>query len=280
MTQSQKDYEDFVDSIEDELDDESEASTGYTARVIPEGIGLLRLVEYVELGAHVGMYQGKPKKKADDMVRIAFELSGKNFPTEEIEVDGVKVQRPHIIRMKLNKSTNEKSKYFKLFKLLNWEGKAKHMAQLAARNAAAKVKVVHNTKGEGKDAKTYANIYAEGAWLINAPFREDPETGDSVPITVAPALSPTKIFLFQKPRLQDWALLYIEGTKDDGTSKNYIQDEIKLAVNFPGSPLEAMLAGAELGEEPAKKEAPKEEKKPNPPKTDAKKQKGDDLGDI
>ena len=53
-----------------------------------------------------------------------------------------------------------------------------------------------------------------------------------------------QLFLWNKPTLAGWNSLKIEGTSDDGKSKNYLQDRILAAVDFQGSPLEQLLRGA------------------------------------
>lgn len=65
------------------------------------------------------------------------------------------------------------------------------------------------------------------------------------------AISDLRLFLFNHPSPECWNSLYIEGereVKDDKgnvigkESKNFIQESIRSAVNFHGSPVEAMLA--------------------------------------
>ena len=70
-------------------------------------------------------------------------------------------------------------------------------------------------------------------------------------VPVPERLSPRKVFLWNKPNKATWDSLFIDGTyeKDGETvSKNFLQDTIKKALNFEGSPIEEMLEG--LGELP------------------------------
>ena len=53
--------------------------------------------------------------------------------------------------------------------------------------------------------------------------------------------SEIKLFLWNNPTKETWDSLYIEGTKDDGKSKNWIQEDMYKAVDFPGSALDIML---------------------------------------
>lgn len=270
-------YKDLVDSmVEEEGIDQNVATkgggSGYTPP--PEGRAYARIVHYVELGAHYGTYQGKKKDKPDNNVRIVLELSGKNYPPHENE-DGTK--SPQMLYLELAVSSNEKSRFYKLFRTLNGMhgDKYKHLAQMAADNVPFIVTIKHRKSGEGADAKVYANIWADGAWQITAPVRYD-EDDQPVPINVPPATSETLVFLFNRPVREDWNALYIDGTRDDGTSRNFIQEHILEAVNFPGSALEAMLA--ELPVDGEKVEADKAEAKAASKST--KKAKEDPLGDI
>ncbi len=271
---------DYLNDLD--LPDQSVASAGFTPTLIPEGVGLARLVEYIELGKHKRKaFKGKAKADAE-FVRLTFELSGKKFPAEEYEVEGEKKTRALRMSVEVNIGTDPKSAFFKLFTILNWEQKYKHMAQMAAANVACKVHVKHSTSGEGADKKTYANLRDIDGWFISSPFRMDEEAGTSELIKVAPATIPTCVFLFHKPRLVDWQQMYIAGEKEDGKSKNWLQMKIAGAKNYPGSALEALVTGAgqiiegEVSEveEPTGGDDTEEAKK-----TPANKQKGDDLGE-
>lgn len=156
------------------------------------------------------------------------------------------------ISITMPKFTSDKSKYIKLFKKMTYgRDDIKHMAQML--NEAFLITVVHN-KGE-KNGKpvTYANITdADGAFLVGAPQVENLETGEVTKIPVGPALSPIRIFLWNNPTKETWDSLFIDGTREvkDGdkvtqVSKNWLQNQILAATNFPGSPLEDMLSGSE-----------------------------------
>ena len=71
----------------------------------------------------------------------------------------------------------------------------------------------------------------------------DPNTGAPVQMPALDA-SEVKLFLWGNPTQATWDSLHIEGTKDDGKSKNWIQEDMYLAVDFAGSPLDVMLNGA------------------------------------
>ena len=267
-------YASLVDDYVNEAGvDQNESTGGGGDFALPEeGLGYARVVEYIELGAHFATYQGKPKPKPEHRVRITFELISKKWPA----IEGENGTYHHRISVRLNLSTNERARFFKLFRAMNdcYGNKYKHMAQMVADNAAFKVKVVHSSSGEGDKKRTYANLDNENGWLIYPATRTN-EEDEEIPVNVPDANIPTRIFLFNKPRAEDWAKLHVEGTREDGSSRNWLQETILSAVNFPGSPLDAMLADLDTPE-PA--EAPKGAgKSTKTAKTNAKE---DDLGDF
>lgn len=275
------DYKALADEAA-EYENQSETTSGggdFEQREIPAGVTFGRLIEYIELGNQPQhAYDGKVKPDADQ-VRITFELlhPKKNF--REVEIDGVTKKFADKISITIKKSLHEKSGYTKLFKAMKYGREVAHMAQML--NEAFLLTVTHGKSKDGK--KTYYNLQAGGVWNIGAPFMVDPMEGTQTPIPVGPALSPIRIFLWNKPSKETWATLFIDGdrtVKDaEGNekieSKNWLQNKILGASNFTGSPLEDMLAGsasleAAIGEEepeakPAKTEAQKTvAKKPAP----------------
>lgn len=215
---------------------QTEATRGGGEREIPEaGSCLLRFVGYVEVGQAEKEFQGK--KKTQNEVILTFELVSKKHPPRVTD-DGVVI--PQRITVTENLSTNEKARFFKLFRVMNWEGKATHMAQLLGEPFAGTI--VHK-KGVKDPNKVYANLYdhVTGSWTIRPPRVEetDPETGEPTGkfkrIKVGEAVGEQRLFLWDFPDLEQWASIFIEG------DNNFLQDRVKAALNFPGSPAEAML---------------------------------------
>lgn len=215
---------------------QTEATRGGGEREIPEaGSCLLRFVGYVEVGKAEKEFQGK--KKTQDEVILTFELVSKKHPPRVTE-DGTVI--PQRITVTENLSTNEKARFFKLFQLMNWEGKATHMAQLLGQPFAGTI--VHK-KGVRDPNKVYANLYdhVSGSWTIRPPRIEetDPETGEPTGkfkrIKVGEAISELRLFLWDFPDLEQWASIFIEG------DNNFLQHRVKAALNFSGSPIEALL---------------------------------------
>jgi len=221
----------------------------------------LRLISYIELGIYEDEWQGK--KRLKEKVALQFELSGPKHPPRELE-DGRKI--PDIITITMNLSLSEKAGFYKLFQRLNHTGEYKHFAQLLGKPF---IGTVHHTEKEGK---TYANLHdSEGIYTIRPPFREDFDSGESIPVPVDEPLTPLKCFIWAAPEAAlkgMWDSIFIDGKTDDkkdektgavipGRSKNYWQNRIKTATNFAGSPIaELLFAGGEVDLGEAKAETP------------------------
>ena len=239
--------------------DMTKATAGGGGDYAPPAAGLcwLRFVAYVELGKQAGTFQGKPTVK--DEVMMVFELSGPKHPPT-ITDSGEKI--PHRITITIPLSLNEKAHFFKLFNRMNYQGGAQHMVQLLGQ--AYKGKIVHRTyKGrDGKD-RISAELFdkAAASFTIEPPRYDvtDPDSGEVLETkvkAVEPAITPVKAFLWEYSDLADWANLFIDGEyperKDEKTglvtapakSKNSLQNAIKRAANFKGSPIYNLIAAA------------------------------------
>lgn len=216
-----------------------------------EGFTRLRFVGYVELGKTETEYQGQ--KKIVDEVQLVFELSGPKHEPKVLE-NGDKI--PHRMTITVTKSLNEKAQFYKLFKMMNYKGTAKIMAQLLGEDYTGKV---YHKKFKRKDGTE--GIVAQlknpdtGVFDIRPPFVEDAETGESKRVNVAPAITPLKLFLWDMPSKEMWASIFIEGQYEERKnekgeviapvrSKNRWQERIKAALNYPGSPIANLLEGA------------------------------------
>lgn len=215
----------------------------------------LRFIGYVEMGKHKSSYLGV--EKVVGKVKTFFEVSGPKHPPREHE--GVKY--PVIIEQEENYSLNEKARFFKLAGLLNWEGKAKHLAELLGN--AYRGEIIHRKyakKNEPKDDPTkWTGVAVElynkksATFTISPPRIEDAETGDWKMLAVDPAISPLRCFIWEYADMEQWKSIFIDGQyperKDDkgvvtapAKSKNVLQEMIRAALNFPGSPIYTLLA--------------------------------------
>ena len=207
----------------------------------PAGPCRLRFVGYVELGRHNQKgFQGAPDK-VKSLARAFFEVSGPKHPP--VERDGKKYPCA-IVEVRLTVSLNEKAGFRKLFDRLNYAGKARHIAELLGNPYKGvlvhrKYKKADGTEGVSLDLKD------DAGWTIQAPRVEDPDTGEWRTLDVAAPISPIRCLLWDRPSTQQWASIFIDGQRADGTSRNYLQDTALAALNYPGSALALLLGGGE-----------------------------------
>lgn len=232
-----------------EIEDQSEVQAGGDFEYTPPAAGRTvgRFIEYIELGKHVEMYEGKPKPPAE-MVRVTFEFTLPDR-VKEVEIDGVKKKIAERISYNMPKKFTEKAKYYKLFKAMTYgRDSITHMAEMLGEAFVFDIK--HNTKGEGDKKKTFANLYQDSTWGVFAPRSVDPLTNVSTDLSskVPEALSPLRIFIWDIPTKETWDSLFIDGEREvkDGdttkkVSKNWLQERLLSATDFGGSALEQML---------------------------------------
>ena len=258
---------------------ESKGGSGGTYTPPVEGVTRLRFVAYVEVGVVKRVIKGVPK--LEDQCHLVFELSGPRHPAKVLE-SGEKV--PFRITLKLNNSRNEKAKAYKLFKRMNYEGKATHFSQLLGQ---AFLGTVSHYKFTGQDGKEVCIAQLEGSdgITVRPPKVEDVETGEVRTVAVDAAISPIRLFVWNaKPEHIEpmWNSIFIEGavrvsdTGVPGRDPNVFQAAIKKAENFVGSPISEYLASK--GEVPSIPDAERVAK-PKAPAIPAPAQSDDDLLD-
>ena len=187
------------------------------------------------------------------MTHWTFELL-KDKNIRKVEVNGKEVEITDKITVKLPKSASDKAGYYKLFnRMRNERQDIIHPAQMLGEGFI--IKVVH--KEEEKEGKkmVYAGIRDpdnNGSYFVDPPYKTDPEDDDAKPVKVKvpPAREPLKVFIWNKPTLATWDSLFIDGQREyeeNGkkvkVSKNYLQEMIIAAENFPHSPLYDLLEG-------------------------------------
>lgn len=212
------------------------------------GLSIMTLIGYVELGVHKHDIPNKPSYESND-VQLIFELNGgANKATEH---EGKLIAKRITVTEKL--SQNEKAHYFKIFNAMNYDGQATHGAQLLGKHYLADVFVT-----KGKDGNDYAGLKGPNGYTIRAPFvikgdPLDPENQQKVTVP-APvrAQADNKVFLWDYASQEMWDALFIDGeyeaqpAKDgkpakEARSKNVIQNKIKSALNWVGSPMQKIL---------------------------------------
>ena len=238
--------------------DEVPGAGGFKRELPRVGPALLRLQSYLELGLHKAKNPAhKPKRE----VRLRFELLHPDHMISGEKDDGTKYNFP----MTLDVYTNvggPTSKFGKLFAKMNYDNDASFMYQLIGKSFLGGI--VHNTVGEGKDAKTYVNLQDEaGNWDIGAPLvaKVDPATGlpssEKTPVPVPELDNDPQMFLYNKAGLTDdvvkqmWDSIFIEGEWEatdtkPAKSKNWIQEKIRTSLDFDGSATQRVDTGATL----------------------------------
>lgn len=222
------------DAAESGIDMNEAVKGGAGGRLLPEGYAFGRLVEYIEFGNQPQEFAGVAKDPALEF-SIGFALWGQGYQND----DGT----PYIVRTyNTPLSRNEKSRAFKLFKALNWKGTAKSYAQLLGETFL--VKIAHKPKSK-TDQQIVSRIDLDG---FLPPL--DPVTRQPYPIPDA-ADELYRMFLWSHPTKEAWDSLHIEGTYDDGKSKNRIQEQILAALDFQGSNLQQLLMSSGVTALPA-----------------------------
>lgn len=230
----------------------------FKREVLAEGPCKLRFVGYVELGTHVKKFKGQDKKSK--RVRLAFEVTGPKHPPRVAD-DGTVY--PNLAYIEENLTQSEKGNWPKLFSLLNHERAATHAVELLGKAYIGRI--VHRKwkkRDDPADKESWTGVDVElrddTGYTVRAPFRDDPDTGDVIPVKVDPATVPLQVFLWNAPDLEQWESIYIAGEyperKDEKTgkvikpaaSKNVLQNKIKAAIDFKGSPIYDLLVAKGL----------------------------------
>ena len=196
-----------------------------------EGATRLRFVGYVELGDQVETYMGAPRVRPK--VALTFELSGKRHPPVTLE-DGTVL--PRRLKIELTQSLSERATLFQLFRTMNHSGQASHIAQLLGDAFVGRVYHHTFTDAKGNERKIARLKPKGGTYSIQPPFYEN-EDGETKEYRVDEPLSEAMMFFWDTPDLEMWDSLYIDGTWNDGRSRNVVQESLRRAVNWEGSPM-------------------------------------------
>lgn len=202
-----------------------------------KGKALLRLVGYAELGEQVEMFQGRSRVR--EKVRLVFELvNRKKHPPIEME-DGTVI--PRRMKIDLTNSLNKKATLFQLKQMMDPEGEYSHIAQMIGMGFIGRLFHHKFTPAGSNEEVTVARLKPEGGSYTLEPAFEEDDDGDMVEIDIPEALSEPFLFFWDEPDLDQWDSLYIEGEYSDGRSRNVLQETIRRAVNWEGSPAYEML---------------------------------------
>jgi len=218
------------------------------------GVALVRYVGYIETGKHLPK---NPTYKAALKCIHIFEL---NHPDHLIELDGGE-KVPQRIFVHQNIGRTGKSQYMKMFKVMNLacDNKNTHFVQMLGEGFLAEI--FHN---ESEKKEVYANLHMDGAWSFKKPVMVDVMTKAVTPIPIPEAVDKLKGFIWENSGVKDedikvmWDLLFIEGTKDNGEDKNWIQLYIMDNIEWEGSRTQSLTQEfVDLNEEEPNKEMKK-----------------------
>lgn len=228
--------------------DMTEESTGGGGGLMPEGFAMARMVTYIELGLQPQEFGGKAKAPAPEVI-LGFKLFGgpdNCYDGRFISTFGIAL------------GNNTKSNAKITFDRMNWQGDMRHFAQGLGRGFLLPI-TVHTNETTKKQSN---RINLKG---ILPPI--DPVSKGAYPIPEVTA-EDLKYFFFDRPTKETWDSLFVEGTFDDGGSKNKHQEKILTALNFPGSALEQLLSGVvlpDVSSVPATASAPQTQAAPSAP---------------
>lgn len=262
--------DDIIEQAANESEDMSEASKGGGGATPPNaGTCIATLVGYIELGRRIKKgYKGAPDKKMRK-ARWIFELAGGTNPHTKSE-DGTQTFAKritvHTWLPEPGKKPSDKSGFYKLFSAINHakDPKVKIPAQLLGKHVKVIVSQEEFTN-ESNEMIKYGSIgNAQDGYRIT-PARvdmTDPDTGMPTGefrlINAPEVVSSQRCFLWEYATQQMWDSLFIEGEYEaveaaDGKaaraakSKNVIQEEIMLALDWQGSKMQSILGdGGEL----------------------------------
>lgn len=233
--------------------------TEMSSKVCTEGKHKARLIGYVELGLQPqSEYEGKAKPPATE-IRLTFEVFGKANETEYTdEATGRKGVRGALLQVYATEKLNNRATFKKLLdKLREGNPDTTHISQLLGAPFYLQVKHYKNKQGVMKPT-----LKNGGDFGILPPLVEEQDEDANiigmkdVSASFPPASYPYRLFLFDAPSIGQWQSIAIEGTRKktvvnaDGTqseveeSRNFLQDQVRAAVNWEGSAMQAILLAA------------------------------------
>lgn len=224
--------------IAENAEDAKASGGGIDFKPPREGIALLRMCSYIETGVFEGEWKGK--KKINHKVLVEFELV---HPDHRIVREDGTFASYHRIWVRLNRSGNAKSKYMQLFNKMNYAGEI----PVSKKTIPGMYKFLGKpfmgsvTHHEYKD-KIYANLDRDGEFTIaaarNPVLEMGMPTGRYEDIPVPEMSVKPRLFLWESKNMADsnyhamWESIYIEGEKEDGSNKNWIQETILSEENI------------------------------------------------
>ena len=240
----------------------------------PEAAGgaVVRFNSYIEIGEQEDKYNPNSTK---DTIMLGFEVVTPTHVYKGETKDGEEFTSSETLTLYVKKSFNKKGSLYNLFtRMAAGRPNITHFTQMLGEGFL--VELFEQTDKDGNKLKNYKNTFVDGwnqVYKIGPPVRKElDEYGKEIgekPLNVPPAYREQQCFVWNQPNEVQWESLQI-GEYDDEHKDNFLKGNILNAVNYEGSPVEAMLLGAgEIGEEPAPepeeepvKKKPAKKKKP------------------
>lgn len=220
---------------------------------------IARFVSYVEIGNHPQKaFQGKAKPPAPEAI-IQFELLGKKH-AKEIETQdeiGQAVKRIvyPVITIRAALKSGPRTGFYKLLSAMDYGRGNTHMAFMLGE--AFILTIIHNEVEKDGKKRVYANIKDDsGNWKVSAPVRVN-EEGETEPLKAPAATVAERLLLWDAPSIEQWNSIHIPGTykrkegdKEVEVSKNWLQNTVKSALNWEGSPVQNLVIASIDGDLP------------------------------
>ena len=231
--------------------------------MVPEGVALAVITGYIEFGKHE-ITKGKSKGKLRNSGQLVLELF--DIPGESDEEqytrrfqddDGKDVVRGSVVfhnipTVSISPKARFLPEYEAMFRASGLFDENKAVSQQGGVQKLLGKVIMVSVKHNKYNEKTYANLELD---KCTAPYgktmsgKDDLNKPLSVPVNMADI--PFQCFLWNAPTPAQWASIEREGThevdrdgKKEEVSNNWIQEKIKAAANFMGSPLESLLLKA------------------------------------
>lgn len=196
---------------------------------------MLRLVGYVEIGKREVAYMGE--KKVIDKVKLVFEVFGPKYPPRKVGDELVPIRVTVLENLSMFERSNYRKKLFEPMR--NGDTSIRHTAQLLGRPFRGHL--YHKSTGAGRTIATLQNPKTK-EYTIAPPVFSDPVSGETRTLEVPPAVSQLRCFIWDQADKAMWDSIYIPGFTGS-RSNNIFQEDIKQALNYPGSHIQQFVEG-------------------------------------
>lgn len=198
---------------------------------------MLRLVGYIEIGKRKVQYMGQ--EKIVDKVKLIFEVFGPKYPPKKVGDELVPIRVTVLENLSMFERSNYRKKLFEPMR--NGDPSIRHTAQMLGRPFRGYL--YHKKTGAGRTIATLQNPTTK-EYTIAPPVFADPVSGEMRTLEVPPAVSQLRCFIWDQADKKMWDSIYIEGMTGN-RSNNVFQEDIKQALNYPGSHIQRFVEGGD-----------------------------------